>query len=594
MIVYRKTIIILLLSVYGLSCAYYNTFFNAERYYEDAEKEILAVEDRTELTKKTMDGLDKTIEKSSTVLEKYPNSRLRDNALFLLGKALFYRGEYLKAIESFNTIILEETESPFVLDSKLWLVRCKWKTGEQDTALHELQKLLSDVKSVSGRDSKKSYLALGNEIAGDIYLEQGNADSAIFYYSESTKYLKGGGQRSQLYFEIAELAFNNSFLNVAMDYYQNVIRYSRIPKHIETAHLQVVKILRLEKRWEETTSEIQNLLSEDKFIKIRPQLYLELAKLYEMQSRINEAINRYELITQEYQRTETSAEAYFHLGRLTLETGKGYEEARKYYEGVVKDKRTSMYAPSASTKVKEINAILKAIKIIDELDQTLATVIDASFDTVSVENSADSTQISNSDSDKDSTAILIELGEELYSYGELLSFHFNQPDSGIKIFERLVNEMPSSNRRAQALFSLAYLYRERNEPERAEHYVKQLVSEYPISEYAEKVSISSGLEFFDEAEEVLKEAETFSQDNPEEALVIYQAILKNYPSSRFIPLALLAIANTYDYELNDLDKSLQYYGQLIEDFPDSEQAQYVEYRYQQLRELKDSESERED
>ena len=582
----KETFVFLLFSLCGLSCAYFNTFYNAEEYFKTAEKEVLDTEHRAQLSKKTMDGLDKTIEKCSTILSEYPESKFQDDALFLRGKAQFYRGDYLKAIDSFNRIILEEPESPYILESRLWLVRCQWKIGEQDSARLELQELLGEINQLSEKNIKRRLLAIGYETAAELYLEQGEIDSVIYYYSETAKQQKSGNQQSRLYNKIAELAFKRSLNDVASNYYQKVIQNSRNSKHVENAHLQIVKILRIEKRWEDTTSEIQKLLVDNKFVGIRSQLYLELAKLYEMQSKTNEAINRYELITQEFQRSESSAEAYFHLGQIALKTGKGYAEARKYYASVEKERRTSMFAPSAKTKVKEIDAIIKVIEQIKQLEESFVL-----SDSVITDTSSNDVEKRQTDNDRDSTAVLNELAEQFYSYGELLSFHFDQPDSGIKIFERLVNEIPSSSRRSQALFSLVYLYRNKDEPETSERYARQLVAEYPLSEYAEKVSISVGLEIYDQAEAILVDAEMAALINPEEALVIYQSMIEQYPSSRFVPFALMAMACICDYELSDLDKTLFYYERLIGEFPETEQTEYIKTRYEQLRETKDSISE---
>lgn len=579
----KKTFILLLFSLCGLSCAYFNTFYNAEEYFKTAEKEVLDSEDRAQLSKKTIDGFDKTIEKCSTILSEYPESKFQDDALFLRGKALFYRGSYLKAIDSFNRIILEEPESSYALETRLWLVRCQWKIGEQDSAKLGLQELLGEIDQLPAKDLKRQLLAIGYETAAEIYLEQGEMDSVIYYYGETAKQQKRGNQRSRLYYKMAELAFKRSLYDVASDNYKKVIQYSRNSKHVENSHLQIVKILRIEKRWENTTSEIQKLLVDNKFVSIRAQLYLELAKLYEMQSKTNEAINRYELITKEFQRSESSAEAYFNLGQITLKTGKGYEEARKYYASVEKERRTSMFAPSAKTKVKEIDAIIKVIESIKQLEEPRVL-----SDSVITDSSSKKIGKRHDDTDRDSTIVLNELAEKMYSYGELLSFHFDEPDSGIKIFQRLVDEIPSSARRSQALFSLTYLYRNKNEPETSERYARQLVSEYPLSEYAEKVSISVGLEVHDQAEDILRNAETAALINPEDALVIYQIVVEQYPSSRFVPVALMAMANICDYELSDLDQSLHYYERLIGEFPETEQTQHIKTRYDQLREIKDS------
>lgn len=257
-----------------------------------------------------------------------------------------------------------------------------------------------------------------------------------------------------------------------------------------------------------------------------------------------------------------------------------------------------MFAPSAKTKVKEIEAILNVKKRIGELEESLIktrnskiaeiTPSDSLTDTTIAANSPETVKEIHSESEKDTMAILNDLAEEMYSYGELLAFHFDQPDTGIRIFEKLIDEMPVSPRRAQAMFSLVNLYQQTGFPDTAQTYAKLLVSEYPLTEYAEKVSVSLGLDLHDKAEDILVEAERISQDNPEEALTIYQIIIDQYSYSRFVPLALMAMASTYDYELNDLENSLSLYERLVKEFPKSEQAKFIEVRYRQLKELKTS------
>lgn len=549
------------------SCAYFNTFYNAEKYFQEAEKEIRRSGDETKLNKKTMDALDKAIEKSSAVLKKYPDSRFRDDALLLRGKALFYRGDYSKALESFERVKNEETESPFIGEAEVRILRCVWKLGDRDKALHEMKMLLRKQGKEPDRKLTSPLIALVHETTADIHLERGNTDSAIYHLAKSAEFRGRGNDRSRLYFRIGELAMRDSLYHAAEEYYQKVIHSSTNSDHVEKSKLQIVKITRIQKRWEETTTEIQKLLSSEKFTDIRPELYLELAKLYEMRSRINEAINRLELITEEFPRTETSAEAYCHLGRLTLETGGPYEQARKYYEQATREARSSSFAPSARIKVKEINAIIEVKDRIGKLEKALAEA---------------------GSSEEDTVEILHELARELYSYGELLAFHFDRADSGIGIFERLVEEIPSSPKRAQALFSLAHLYQKRESSEMAEMYARQLVMECPLTEFAEKVSASLGLEIRDDAEYVLQKAEELSKTNLEEALQTYHIIVEEYPSSRFVPVALLAMAAMYDRELNDLDNSLLFYGKLLEEFPESDQARYIDDRYRQLNLVKES------
>ena len=90
----------------------------------------------------------------------------------------------------------------------------------------------------------------------------------------------------------------------------------------------------LNKAIELASGEIEDLTITDKFSRIKADLNLELAKLYEMQGRKEEAIHRYQLITEQFPRTRASAESYYKMGSFTLQKEKDYAEARKYFDNV--------------------------------------------------------------------------------------------------------------------------------------------------------------------------------------------------------------------------------------------------------------------
>ncbi|MFQ6674423.1 MAG: tetratricopeptide repeat protein, partial [Fidelibacterota bacterium] len=597
----KRSLGVLLVFTSAFSCAYFNTFYNARRYFDEAEKDVLKTEDRSKLKKKTMDALEKTVEKTTAVLEKYPGSRFWDDALLLRGKAQFYQGEYLKAQGSFERLIREAVDSPLTVEAELWLMRCRWKLGLGEAALSGLSDLIERAERRSGDGQKRGYLALGNEMAAEIYRDEGEIDSAVYHYERAIEHLRGAQERSRIYFKIAELSASHSRYESALTYYEKVIRSSKNPKHVETAHLEIVRIMRIQERWDEAITQIQALLSNDKFSDIRPDLYLELAKLYEMQNRTREAMNRYELITEEFPRTLASAEAYFQMGQLTVKTSGDYAESEKYFKKVERESRSSIFSPSAKIKVKEVEAIMKVVREIEQLEKMMGearsaiaageTETEAETTLVAPPDSSDALSGSVAPASLDTAAILGNLAGKLYSYGELLAFHFDQPDSGISVFERLVDQFPQSSRRAQAFYSLMHLYELSDDFETAEARARQLVDEYPLTEYAERASFSLGLEMHDEAEAVLEQAEKISVENPREAIHAYERIVTDYPSSRFVPNAMMALALTYDHRMNDLEESLAWYELLLTKFPTTEQARFVRPRYSELKQLQASHSE---
>jgi hypothetical protein len=56
-------------------CAYFNTFYNAIQFFEEAEQEIVSASNSEQLSNKSEELLQKTIARCNLVVAKYPESR---------------------------------------------------------------------------------------------------------------------------------------------------------------------------------------------------------------------------------------------------------------------------------------------------------------------------------------------------------------------------------------------------------------------------------------------------------------------------------------------------------------------------------------
>ena len=108
-------------------CAYFNTFYNAIQFFEEAEQEIVTASDSEQLSKKSEELLQKTIARCNLVVAKYPESRFHDDALLLRAKALYYQGEFQLSKGSLERLNSEFPESPLLNEARLWTIRCQWK-----------------------------------------------------------------------------------------------------------------------------------------------------------------------------------------------------------------------------------------------------------------------------------------------------------------------------------------------------------------------------------------------------------------------------------------------------------------------------------
>lgn len=106
----RASILLPLALVCG--CAYFNTFYNAQSYYRQAKKRVTH-----DTLKVDSEDFDKTIEKATAVIVKYPRSRYVDDALFMMGTSFYFKGDYSRALEKLDFLCLNYPESGYCDDA---------------------------------------------------------------------------------------------------------------------------------------------------------------------------------------------------------------------------------------------------------------------------------------------------------------------------------------------------------------------------------------------------------------------------------------------------------------------------------------------
>ena len=258
------------LLVFLQACAYFNTFYNAEEHYSNAEK--LRIQSLgSSLPAKAIQEYGKAIEKSDKVLSEYSDSDYVKDAMLLKGKSHFFRREYDSAKEVF--LELQESDEGFFIDeTKYWLALCKWKDLKPQPAINDLKDLLSSTDSVELQS--RIYLVLG-----EIYLENEDSDNAFYFLNLGAETSKDRLTREQIYFQIAELSYEKKIYEQALDGYKKVLNNSISINRIRESNLKIIQIYRLLGQIEQSKSRIEKLLLNDDFSSIKSDLRLELIKI---------------------------------------------------------------------------------------------------------------------------------------------------------------------------------------------------------------------------------------------------------------------------------------------------------------------------
>ena len=524
------------LLVFLQSCAYFNTFYNAEEHYNIAEKvRIQSLGDS--LPARAIQEYGKAIEKSDKVLTDYSDSDYVEDAMLLKGKSHFFRREYDSAKEAF--IALQDSEESFFInETKYWLALCKWKDLKSQPAINDLKNLLSNTDSVELKS--RIYLVLG-----EIYLDNQDSDNAFYFLNLGAENSNDRLTREQIYFQIAELSYNKQMYEQALDSYQKVLNNSISINRIHESNLKIIQTYRLLGQIEQSKSRIERLLLDDDFSSIKADLRLELMKIELNQGRIDFSIEGLDRIAQDYVNTKIAIEAYYILSTLYLESPNlDFEKSSFFMNEAMKQNANSSHKVLISNKR---NAVAKLI----DLDKLLKD-----------ENSKDKSDI-------------------LYGLGETLAFDLGNFNDSIEYFQEIVDNFQDSSVFPSATFALYSIYHMKNDS-RATQYKDSILRTYPDSDFTKFIIKDENLGSSHKPSDMLLEAESLWSKNSDKSLEIYRNILNIDSSTESSNIAAYFLGYYYDYELSNADSAIVYYEWLVNKHPSSKQGELAQKRLESL------------
>jgi tetratricopeptide (TPR) repeat protein len=524
------------LLVFLQSCAYFNTFYNAEEHYNIAEK-VRIQNFGDSLPARAIQEYGKAIEKSDKVLTDYSDSDYVEDAMLLKGKSHFFRREYDSAKEAF--IALQDSEESFFIDeTKYWLALCKWKDLKPQPAINDLKNLLSNTDSVDLKS--RIYLVLG-----EIYLDNEDSDNAFYFLNLGAENSNDRLTREQIYFQIAELSYNKKMYEQALDSYQKVLNNSISINRIRESNLKIIQTHRLLGQIEQSKSRIERLLLDDDFSSIKADLRLELMKIELNQGRIDFSIEGLDRIAQDYVNTKIAIEAYYILSTLYLESPNlDFEKSSFFMNEAMKQNANSSHKVLISNKR---NAVAKLI----DLDKLL-----------------------KDESSKDKSDIL-------YGLGETLAFDLGNFNDSIEYFQEIVDNFQDSSVFPSATFALYSIYHMKDDS-RATQYKDSILSTYPDSDFTKFIIKDENLGSSHKPSDMLLEAESLWSKNSDKSLEIYRNILNIDSSTESSNIAAYFLGYYYDYELSNPDSAIVYYEWLVNKHPSSKQGELAQKRLESL------------
>ncbi|MBC8384785.1 MAG: tetratricopeptide repeat protein [Candidatus Cloacimonetes bacterium] len=349
----RKKYWILLLITFFLltSCVYYNTFYNAKKFFKKAHD--LPVGANGKPSQNAIQNYNKASKKCGIILTEYKKSQYADDALFMLARCLFYSGRsYIQASEKFKELITFYPESEFVAEAKIYLAKADFKLNNKAESYRQLHEISNDPET---KDKHSATLL----ILANYYLEDKDYTQAVNYFQKILDKYPKSDEYEEAFFSLGET------YQVAGDYEKsNEVFFrllkSRVERKIKmNARYLIAKNYLLLEDFEKSAEISQKLLKDEYRENKISKTQLLVARSYSGLDQTEDAINIFDSVILDNPKTELSAEAYFYYAEMYFEIIHDYEKAIENYNKVKTEYRNSEFVKSSVAKSAVASQIIQ-------------------------------------------------------------------------------------------------------------------------------------------------------------------------------------------------------------------------------------------
>jgi tetratricopeptide (TPR) repeat protein len=611
--------------------SYFNTYYNAQRAFDDAEKEVLVAQKAQQakpglavqgnpISSTARTKFNTAIEKASKLLSFYPTCKWVDDALFLIGKSYFYLDDNLKAERKFLELIAKFPDSDLRFEAELWYGRSLLRQKRYDDGVQSLDNLYTK----AAENKEKEIAALASLAIAKHFFEAQEYGKAAKYFQQSVAISTDDELNADTQLQIGYCYRAMNELSKASQAFTSVEEFDPDYATSFTAKLENVRILSELRQYDDALARLSRFLEDAKNSENFSKIHCEMGAIYLSQNRIDDAIAKFSYVDTTFAKTEEAARAYFELGKIYETNQNNYTQARFSYNKAKVEYPASRITSEATRKA---DAFAKYFGLRSDLAKYDSLVVDlrgrkGKRDSLNSDREGshqnDSAKVAErtvmqktlqakTDSlapqdslrfaagrrlevaelhDEDSLRQLIVKGH--FELAGIFYLEINQPDSALFWYQKAIDEGGSSEIAPRALFTVAEIYRTSKGKEKGflDSLYRAIISKYPDSPYAQESRRALGIPLLsvrrDPAEELYANAETYIDGaSPDSALQFLCRIVNENSASSFSVKALYAIGWLYENRLGNRDSASAVYRRLIAGYPQSQFAAAVRPKIQE-------------
>jgi tetratricopeptide (TPR) repeat protein len=513
---------------------------------------------------------DQSIEICEIALQKHnqKDNKWIDNFRYNIGRAWFYKRNYILAISNFEFVLKKYPDSKLIPLVYMWLVKTHYMDDNPTQAMKILEEELAHMDM---KKRERGELAL---VKAQVLLDQGNIDEVLRVLNANKDFIKGANNRARVHYLLGQIYQNQDQYAKAYGNYRAVTKINTDYELIFNAKLNLAKLMIAHQSGDADNDKLMRLLrkmlKDEKNVDYRDRVYYEIAMLYYKLDKKKTAIKNLKLsIAANTNNQRQKAISYYKVGQIYFYDLKDFTHAQAYFDSassaITQDAPEYREISTISATLKEYVGFLNTIHLQDSLlelskmsDKALEEYVDAYLEAEAKRKEAEEQKRLDEMNALNDPNLFNQFGEDTKRGGS--GFYFDQPDqvnAGKIKFEQVWGTRKNEDnwRRKNKTLQVA---------EDEENVAEVKVSEEEVKKYgsAEKARMIKNV----------------PRTDPDRAAANDKVVE-----------AMYGLAQVYHNKLNILDSAIVVYSRLVSRYPDSEYA--LKSRYALFKIYKDKQDE---
>ena len=329
-------------------------------YFESAQKKPLTNRNRPSAA--AIEEYNKVIKKCGVILTEYKDSKWADDGLFLLAKALFYRGNNeLQALEKAEDLIKFYPDSPFVPDAYILIAQINYTIHKKDEAIKQLQEFIQHTEF---KDHHPQALV----ILADYFIDNKNHIDAQVYLRMLTEKYSGSKEYFSALFLLGKTLFDNEDYNGSLNTFQELFK-KKTDKEMKLSTQYYIALNQFYlKKYDDAEKTLKRALKAEYRENELPKLHILNARILVDSGEFEEGKKAFEDIIKKNPRTLYSAESVYYIAEMHFSKLHLYEDAIGYFNRV----KTEFSGSPLVQKAVVRSAIASQIIQLQDPDRELA------------------------------------------------------------------------------------------------------------------------------------------------------------------------------------------------------------------------------